>query len=109
MPVRGRHKPPPTYRFGSWSLQADSGRIQPIDAVDQMDRCIADVLRQLQSNWSVFVALGTQYDAALVCVVEAYGSPTPALVVEQGALKQLAELNTFIDIDLYCHTDETDE
>lgn len=83
--------------------------MQPRDAVDQMERRIAEVLRQLQPGWPVFVELGTQYDAALLCAVYVYGSPVPSLVVEHDALKQLAELNAFIDIDLYCRTEQNDE
>lgn len=66
-----------------------------------LEEHVEAVLQQLKPGWLSLVELGSRNQAKVYCVVRSYGGARPALIFKRGIVKQVAELNAAIEIDLY--------
>jgi hypothetical protein len=64
-------------------------------------KALLDKIRPYKEN---FIDAGKKYPAILSCIVYIYGQDRPFVGFESTSVKELAELNATIDIDLYILT-----
>jgi hypothetical protein len=61
-------------------------------------RALLDKIRPLKEN---FINVGKKFPTVLSCIIYIYGEDRPYLGFESTVVKELADLNATIDIDLY--------
>jgi len=88
-------RPARRHKEGGWSIA--SGCEDTVDIESQ----IKALLKRLCPARQALVSLGKRYDAEVECVMYIYGGERPAEHFDRDAVRQMAELNASIDVDLY--------
>jgi len=83
------------YSRSTWRL--DSG----LDRDRALDEHVNAVMAKLEGAWEALVRVSAEYEAWLNCVIYTHGGDNPAIGLERGVLKRLAELNAQLDVDLH--------
>lgn len=85
-----------TYRESVWQLHSR------LPSSTYIGDHVADVLEQLESAWTTFVELGTQYQAGIQCAIYMHEAQGVGSYWPVDLLRHIVELHAYIDIDCYC-------
>ena len=83
------------YSQSYWSLESG------LDHNRDLDDHVNAVMAKLEGAWDTFVRVSAEHEAWLNCVIYSHGGDRPAIGLERGVLKRLAELNAQLDVDLH--------
>jgi hypothetical protein len=75
--------------------------LSKLDRSADLEEHIKSVLEQLQPSWDILQKLCLLHSAEFACVVCTYGGDRPAIHFDREVIKQVNELNSTIDVDLY--------
>lgn len=84
-----------TYRDNGWEI--NSGLGESTDLKTQ----VKNLLDRIAPVKEKFIEVSKKYSLDLTCVIRSYGGDRPAIPFDREIIKELAVLNTSIDIDLY--------
>ena len=89
-----------TFTYNGWELS--SGREESAD----LEAHVNAILHQIAPFKENFRKVAAKYPPMLTCVIYSYDGDRPAIVFERDVVKELADLNALINIDLYIFDDD---
>lgn len=63
---------------------------------------VGELLRMLTPSWETLREISTKYHLELSLTITTYDATGPEVGFDSGIVKKLAEINSHVDIDLYC-------
>jgi hypothetical protein len=88
-------RPARFYSDNAWRLHSG------LPATTDLEEQVKSLLTRLEPVWKAAVALGKGHYAEFSCVVYSYGGDRPAISFDNDVVRQIAELNAALDVDLY--------